>query len=56
MAGYAQDPSGNTLDPGKHFTKATEDPGDTIEYAPGETFVYTDAESSESPDDPLFPA
>jgi hypothetical protein len=56
MANYSQDPSKNTLDPGPHFTKATQDPGDTIEYAPGETFIYTDSTAVESPDDPIFPA
>lgn len=50
---FAKDPAANTLDPGPHFVKATEDPGDTIEYAPGLTFIYTDATASESPDDPV---
>lgn len=52
---YSKHQAENTLDPGPHFTAPTEDPGDTIEYAPGETFVYTDSTGSESPDDPIFP-
>lgn len=51
---YSKNPAANTLDPGPLFTKAAVDPGDTIEYAPGETFVYTDSTGSESTEDPLF--
>lgn len=52
---FSKNQAANTLDPGPHFSKATQDQGDTIEYAPGESFVYTDSTAVESPDDPLFP-